>query len=276
LIQSLKFALILLSVSLVCGCSVLQKAKVLLPERFGLVPVTPNLYVEAIADKETRAKPRKDLERAESAIRAAYGSMVSHPIVYACVSEGCYNALGGRGAAGMAFGERILLSQRGLNWHIVAHEFSHAELFSRLPLRAWWHQPQWFDEGLAAAISEAPQHSESQWQFLVTASITRPTPDELHRIKSLRQWFGAVRQYGDDMDMERHAKGEHELHVLYSAAGHEVRPWLENAGNAGLLALIEKLNSGEEFETAYETVKITEESRTHSLLLATQRASANN
>lgn len=246
-----KIIILLLAVNVISGCSILQGGKLLAPESFGLTPVTSNIYVEAGADEATRAKLREAMEKSENVIRAAYGSVTSHPIVNACTSEGCYEAFGGRGSVAKVYGNHILLSPRGLNWHFLAHEWSHAEIRSRLTFSAWWHLPQWFDEGVAVAVSEAPEHSESHWQFLAASNIPRPTPEELHSFESLAQWNDAVGRYGEKMNGERKAKGETEIRPVYSAAGHEVRPWLAQGGSSGLLGLIERLNSGEEFESAY-------------------------
>lgn len=253
----LNVIVLLISANLLGGCSVLQGGKLLAPESFGLTPITPSIYVEAGADEETRVKLRDAMKKAEDAIRAAYGSVTSRPIVHACVSEGCYETFGGRGSVAKVYGDRILLSPRGLNWHFLAHEWSHAEMRSRLTLSAWWHMPQWFDEGVAVAVSEAPEHSESHWQYLVATNIPRPTPEELHTFKSLRQWLSAVHQYGDDKNIERKTKGEPEMHPLYAAAGHELRPWLAVVGRNGLLSFIAQLNDGEEFESAYLTANLT-------------------
>lgn len=242
---------LIISAYFVGGCSVLQGGKLLAPESFGLISVTSNIYVEAGADEETRIKLLDAMEKAESAIQATYGSVNSRPIVHACFSEECYEAFGGGSSVAKVYGNRILLSPRGLNWHFLAHEWSHTEMHSRQTLSAWWHTPQWFDEGVAVAVSEAPEHSESHWQFLVAADIPRPTPEELHTFKSLRQWLGAVHKYGDDRNIERKAKGEPAMNPLYAAAGHELRPWLANIGSAGLLTFIKRLNDGEEFESAY-------------------------
>ena len=249
----LKIITVVLSVSLMGGCSILQGGKLLAPESFGLTLVTPSIYVEAGADEATRIKLREAMGRAENAIRAAYGGVNSRPIVNACISEGCYQSLGGRGGSvAKIYGNRILLSPRGLNWHFLAHEWSHAEMCSRLTFSAWWNLPAWFDEGVAVAVSDAPEHSESHWQFLVASNIPRPTPKELHSFKSLRQWLGAVHRYGEDKNIERKAKGETEIRPVYSAAGHEIRPWLAKVGSHGLLTFIERLNGGEDFESAYQ------------------------
>jgi hypothetical protein len=118
---------LLLTASLLSGCSVLQSGKLLAPENCGLTPVAPRIYVETGADEETRRKLREDMVIAENAIRAAYGCANSRPIVHACITEKCY----GRVSVAKVYGDRILLSPRGLNWHFLAHEWSHAEMRSR-------------------------------------------------------------------------------------------------------------------------------------------------
>jgi len=154
--SEMKAILLFLSLGLIGGCSTLQGGKLLAPESFGLNPITPNIYVEADADEATRAKLREAMKKAESAIRAAYGSVESRPIVHACISEDCYAKFGGQGSRAKVYGNYILLSPRGLNWHYLAHEWSHDEIRTRLTFTAWLHMPQWFDEGVAVAISEAP------------------------------------------------------------------------------------------------------------------------
>lgn len=249
----MKTGLVLLLTCLVGGCSTLQSGKLLAPESFGLVPAHPSLYVEAGTDEATRSGRLHAMERAERALHSAYGEVKSTPTVYACISEACYREFGGgRASIAKAYGQRILLSPRALNWHFIAHEWSHAEMSTRLTLAAWMRLPRWFDEGIAVAVSEAPEHSETHWQFLVATNVPRPTTQELKQIKSLNQWLDAVRRYGDDKNLDRAANGEAELRPLYSAAGHELRHWLANAGRTGLIDLIERLNNGEEFETAYE------------------------
>jgi hypothetical protein len=252
--RCLKLISLLLSLITISGCSILQGGKLLLPESFGLSPVTPSIYVESGADDATRIKLRESMEKAQSAIRTAFGGVASQPIVNVCVTEECYESFGGgRGSLAKVYGKRILLSPRALNWHFLAHEWSHAEMSTRLTFFAWKRMPQWFDEGVAVVVSEAPEHSESHWQFLVTNNLPRPTREELQTLKSLKQWLEAIHQYGEDRNIERKAKGEPELRPVYSAAGHELRPWLVKVGSAGLLAFIEKINDGADFESGYQT-----------------------
>lgn len=255
--RRLKIVLLVLAASLAGGCSALHSGKLLAPETFGLVQVAQSIYIEASADEEMRTRLREAVGKAESTIRVAYGKSSALPIIHACISEACYDGFGGgRGSVAKVYGRRILLSPRGLNWHFIAHEWSHAEMSTRLSFFAWKRIPRWFDEGVAVAISEAPEHSESHWQFLVANNVPRPTREELQTFRSSRQWLDAVHKYGDDTNIERNAKGAPEIRPVYSAAGHELRPWLAKLRTAGLLAFIDRMNDGADFESTYQTTNI--------------------
>lgn len=255
-IRALEVLALVISISAFSGCTVVQASKLLAPETFGLEQVTPSIFVEAGTDVETQAKLREAMVRAETAIRSAYGSVVSRPIINACVSERCYETFGGHGSVAKVYGDRILLSPRGLTWHFLAHEWSHVEIRNRLTFSGWWRMPQWFDEGIAVSVSEAPEHSEDHWQFLIASNVPRPSPRELRTLKSLDQWLAAVQKYGEHTNMQRRVRGQPEIRPVYAAAGHELRPWLLAAGAQGLLAFIAKMNAGAEFESAYETANV--------------------
>lgn len=236
------------------ACSLVQGARLWAPEAAGFEAVRPRLYVQAGMPARTRAELRDALRWAHEAVRRAYGETRSRPVVCACQTEACYRAFGGRGSTAKVYGDRILLSPRGLDRHFLAHEWSHAELHHRLSVRGYFRVPSWFDEGLAVAISEAPKHSEAHWQYLMRTGVERPSGDELMRIESLSQWIAAVHRYGEDQNEKREARGEPRVAPLYAAAGHEVRPWLAEAGTAGLLKLIERVNSGDVFDAAYRDI----------------------
>lgn len=236
------------------ACSIVQGARLWAPEAAGFEADHPGLYVEASMDASTRAELRAALLWAHEAVRGAYGEVRSRPVVCACRTETCYTAFGGRGSTAKVYGDRILLSPRGLDRYFLAHEWSHAELHQRLSIRGYFRVPSWFDEGLAVVISQAPKHSEAHWQYLVRNGVARPSRDELMRIESLSQWTAAVHRYGEDQNAKRKARGEPPVAPLYAAAGHEVRHWLAEAGTGGLLKLIERVNAGDVFDAAYREV----------------------
>lgn len=244
------WAAALLSLSL-GGCSTLRGGKLWAPEAFGFVPVANNLYIEAGADEATRAQLKDAMRQAGHAMRTAYGDVLSQPLVHACLSDQCLDAVGAKGTFAKVYGAHIVLSRRGLNWHFIAHEWSHAEMLTRLDFAAWRGMPQWFDEGLAVVVSEALEHSEQHWYYLDTQHIAKPSRAELFTFKTLNQWLAAGERYSDGKNAERRARGEPEIHALYAAVGHEVRPWFAQAGTAGLLKLIAELNTGAEFAAVY-------------------------
>jgi hypothetical protein len=244
---------VLVCVAALADCSFVAGGKLLAPGLFGLEQVTPELYVEQGADPAARERLRQDVERAREAVRAAFGGLQAHPVVHACITEACYSSFGGTGDTSKVYGERILLSPRGLDWHFIAHEWTHAELHTRLGLRAWLGVPQWFDEGLAVAVSEAPESSEEHWRSLEYAGVRRPTAQELREIRSRSDWTDAAARFGDAHNRERRARGEPELRPLYAAAGHEVRPWLRERGPGGLQAFIARMRAGAGFESAFAT-----------------------
>ncbi len=248
----LKRTTLMAAACLVGGCSTFQAGKLLAPEGFGMTPLGDHLHVEAGADAQTEARLREAMSQAEQAIRRAYGGVRTRPQVNACISEACYESFGGRGSVAKVYGDHILLSPRGLNWHFLAHEWSHAEMRSRLTLRAWWRMPQWFDEGVAVAVSEAPEHAESHYQELIASHTPRPSTEELYSFQTLDQWLAAVHQYGEDANVQRKAQGLPEIRPLYASAGHELRPWLAATGVNGLLDFIARLDEGDDFMAAYQ------------------------
>jgi hypothetical protein len=238
-------------VSSLSGCTHLRGALLWAPETFGFVKVSANVYIEEGADEPTRVLLQEAVARAEKAIQAAYGEVLSRPVVHACISDKCLYRFGGQGTFGKAYANRLLLSHRGMNWHFVAHEWSHAEMLKRLDFLGWREMPSWFDEGFAVVVSEAPEHSEAHWQYLDTHGIDKPSREELVTFKRFTQWQAAGDRYHDGKNAERRARGEPEIHSLYAAAGHEVRPWFAREGTAGVRMLIDRLNAGDEFSAVY-------------------------
>ncbi|HRJ53948.1 MAG TPA: hypothetical protein PLE99_14415 [Candidatus Thiothrix moscowensis] len=238
--------LTLLLALLVGGCNTLPDAS-----DAGLQAIAPNIYVEPAMDTMTRTRLIQTLAEAERAISTMYGSVRSRPPVYACVTANCYIHLGGTyGSNAEALDDRILLSPAGLNWHFIAHEWAHVELFSRMTPRAWQQLPQWFNEGLAVAISQEPEYSENAWQYLLTANLPRPGDGELQGLRTLPQWMDAVNFYQQQVQARQIAGGMG-VSPVYTAAGHAVRNWLATAGNQGLLVLIQRMNAGEPFAAVY-------------------------
>jgi hypothetical protein len=235
------------------GCSTVRGTKLLVPTWFDMEPIADRVFVNKEMPSTERAQALMLVSASEKRIVQYYGKAISTPKFFFCSTDECFKSFGGSTSRAKSFGDyATLFSPRGMSIPIISHERSHAELYSRID--SMRRIPQWFDEGLAVTVSDAPEHSENHWQFLVTSNIPRPARDELYTYKSLKQWIDAVHRYGDDSNIERRAKGEPEIYPVYSAAGHELRFWFSKTGTPGLLAFIERMNNGENFESAYQVV----------------------
>ena len=112
----------------------------------------------------------------------------------------------------------ICISDEYLELDILAHEITHAELHTRLSAEAQKRIPTWFDEGIALQNDYREKYSEAQW-------ITQT---------------------------DNGKKGEAEdRRFRYLNAKHELDVWMISHGQQGLLELLDRLNGGADFNTAY-------------------------
>jgi hypothetical protein len=207
-------------------------AATLCPRCYGLVPLQEDLYVERGLSEAQRTTVIAAVADGTRLVEQFYGSRISSPDILVCLSADCYDRIGGGGERGRAVLDRaVLLSPRGVDAVIVAHELSHIEFHRRLgPAREG--VPQWFDEGLAVLVSDDPRH-------LLPDNATdrcRLAPRETLP-ETLAQWQNAARE------------GER----LYSMAACQVSRWVDSRGGAlAVLDLIDRLNDGETFATSFE------------------------
>ena len=221
------------------------------PQEAGMVTLAPNIYAEPSINPAERTQLLQAITQAEQMLRDAFGSVITHPPIYTCLTENCYTRMGGtQGSVAETLDDRILLSPSSLNRYFLAHEWTHAELFARIQPAAWRNVPQWFNEGLAVTISQEPEYTESSWQTLLANHFPLPNADELYALQSLPQWRNAVDYY----NQQHQARGIRLAgHPVYVAAGHAVRPWLQQVGSRGLNTLIQRLNAGMPFAVAFNS-----------------------
>lgn len=130
------------------------------PSCYGFTDVGGGIYVQRMMPVRDREAARATIEKARARVRAFYGSLEAHPRLLLCQTDDCYRPLGG-GSRGISLLDRaLILSPRGIDVVIAAHELAHAELHRRAGLRATLFRsiPQWFDEGLAVSISDDPRY----------------------------------------------------------------------------------------------------------------------
>ncbi|MGH1587243.1 hypothetical protein ACRBEV_01440 [Methylobacterium phyllosphaerae] len=187
------------------------------PSCYGFTDLGDGIYVEGNMPPDRRAAARATVEAARARVRAFYGDLQSSPRVLLCATEDCYRPLGG-GSRGVTLLDRaLILSPRGADTVIAAHELAHAELHRRVGLPATLGRsvPQWFDEGLAVVVSDDPRY-------------LAPGPDRC-RVEP-----------GGDLPTSRAAWIETaESAGLYARAACRVSRWLDaHGGAAGILRLV--------------------------------------
>ena len=128
----------------------------------------------------------------------------------------------------------ICISDEYLELDILAHEITHAELHMRLSAEAQKAIPTWFDEGIALQNDYREKYSEAQW--------TQQTDNGKNAVAL------------EDMDTpaEFYAGEAEDRRFRYLNAKHELDVWMTSHGQQGLLELLDRLNGGADFTTAYE------------------------
>lgn len=230
------------------GCGALDGARMLAPASFGMVAPSPRLYVEPAMSEADRATLRTEIERGRALAERFFGALTTAPYFVACVTSTCAERFGSRGARAASFGDRaIRLAPNGLAAALVAHEWTHAEVYARVGgMGRIARLPRWFDEGLAVVIADEPRHSPANWAEIRRRGLATPPLTEL---VTYRDWIRAVVKYG-----ETAVDDPANLRVVYGTAGQVVREWLVCAGSVGTRALLEAVRAGEDFAESFARI----------------------
>lgn len=130
------------------------------PRCYGLEHAAARIYVDAEMPAEQRRALVSSIASAESVVSAFYGKLERRPYILACGQEACDRRLGGRGARATTHStwrlSVLVLSPRGQDRTIVAHELSHVQVHATIGVLNQMRGtlPAWFDEGLAVIVSE--------------------------------------------------------------------------------------------------------------------------
>ena len=245
----LRWVLLGTCTALLTACGTVHSARMWFPKTFGMDEVNPRLYVEPAMTAEQRQEVQRQIDSGRAQVERFYGSITTAPYFVACVTSECDVRFGSYGQPAAAYGDlAIRLWAKGLSAPVVAHEWSHAELYHRAG--GWWYArkiPRWFDEGVAVVVANEPRHSEENWREIQRQGLPTPKFDELI---SFSDWGVAVKKYG-----ETAGDVPSNLHVVYTTAGHEVRGFLSCAGPTGVAAVLDAVNAGASFDEAYARVR---------------------
>ena len=179
------------------------------------------------------------IEQAKDRVRTFFGdvSFQNETIFIICDDEKLTRKLGeDHGTVIFYFPSEthyICISDEYLELDILAHEITHAELHTRLSAEAQKAIPTWFDEGIALQNDYREKYSEAQW--------TQQTDNGKNAVAL------------EDMDTpaEFYAGEAEDRRFRYLNAKHELDVWTTSHGQQGLLELLDRLNGGADFNTAY-------------------------
>lgn len=212
-------------------------AAYLCPSCFGFQHLAGRTYVEPRLTRAERGQVTTDLAEARRRVSAMYGKVDADPVVLVCGSDDCDRRLGGKGARGATYGWHVVrIAPRGRSAVILAHELAHAELHGRV---GWYGlltgtYPAWFDEGLAVLVSRDTRALD---YTRVSAPRCRAVVSEAEVARLPR----TSTQWNEQMWKTRD---------LYERAACAVARWYQSAGRKGVIALVEDLRSGRDFEAA--------------------------
>jgi hypothetical protein len=128
-------------------------AAITCPGCYGLEQERPGLYVEPGLTAAQHRDVSHAVDEGTRRVAEYFGDLRSDPDVLVCLTEECYARIGGGRERGVAVLYRaVMLSPRGIDPVIAAHELTHVELRARLGRAS---VPQWFDEGLAVLVSDS-------------------------------------------------------------------------------------------------------------------------
>ena len=244
-------SLTLASVALLGGCGTVANARLFLPPTSqGMVLIGADVVVESAADTQQRAQALSARAQAHAKLLAALGEVRSAPVHYFCHTNACYADFGGGTPRAKSFGaSRTLMSPFGADAATVAHEWWHAELYSRIGLWRMLQVPRWFDEGVAVWVSGDPRYGEPVYHAVLAQGTV---PPKLQELVSMRDFVGAVGRYGDHLK----TRTPDAITVVYPTVAHEVRRWMELAGTEGLRELVAGLARGEPFAALYTSIEV--------------------
>lgn len=196
-----------------------------------------NVFVDSELPPAGKFRIVDIVEQARQRAENFYGRLAADPRIVLCTTVDRFRKAGGMGL-GFSDGRDVLVSPYGASVEIVSHELSHVELASRLGgyAQALAKVPQWFDEGLAVVVSQAPEFSEQAW---LDATENGRNAPQLSQLESASDWNRITGESGVNMQLS------------YGTARREVARWYGAVGGEGLARLIGALNRGESFYVAY-------------------------
>ena len=212
--------------------------RITVPYRSSFEKVTDLIYV----NKNFSGNVEETIKLTEDALerdRAFFGGMqcTDTTIIIFCDDNKLLSKLGGDHdtyfSVFPSMKSYISVSDEYLNIDILAHELTHAELHTRLTYKAMKGVPTWFDEGIATQNDYREQYGPEAWKEQTDNGKNIVAPEDM------------------DTPSEFYAGTKEDRRFRYLNAKHEVSEWMNTHQQKGLLELLDDLNNGEAFDSAY-------------------------
>ncbi len=226
-------------------------------------------YAEAVA---------KLLPGAMACVEAAQGGPFEKPFVVAAyLDDDAYaaaNGLGSPKARGVTYFDRVTMApalwreEPGYLEADLVHELSHEHLWGHLSAVDYFQIPVWFVEGLAVMVSGgggAQGVSVEEAEREIVAGRVIDTPDEVFLFGNLGLKPPPPRMENEDQRMR--------MHMAYRQAGLFVS-FLRAQNRQGFQALLDRLMTGERFNSAFSAGFGASVAAMRERFLAAARASA--
>lgn len=193
------------------------------------------IYCDAATPQKKIDSLKMLINQAAARMENFWGQKTSNPKFIYCDNEGdfikyCVNPAA-PAVTYLKLGAVIVLGADAVDVDIIAHEFSHAELYERIGFYTFNHTiPSWFKHGLAMQNDDRAYYSED---------TLKATSDNFKNLPDIKSFTS---------DQQFYAGSRQEIMLHYMAAKHEVRLWYTKEK---LARFCRDIQSGKTFKEAF-------------------------
>lgn len=208
----------------------------------GYTQVKDNIYLDNSFNGDS-SNVLSIIEEADNRIETFWGEIKSKPRIIISDNDKNLKKMGWTGNPALTttsvfFGAHsyVVISPKGLNIDVVAHELTHAELHNRIHKGKLLYQrrvPVWFDEGVATQNDYRENYNYDAW---VNVTNDGKNITDFSQLESPSQF------YNPDINIRRYN---------YIISKHEVSEWIEKHSVGELISLIDAVNKGQSFNEIY-------------------------
>lgn len=241
IIATIAFMLILIGIFFIQFTSLGYKMTVPL---HGYTQVKDNIYIDKDFNSDS-SKVLSIIDEAHKRLETFWGNTESKPTIIISDNEKKLKKLGWTGNPALTttavfFGANsyVVISPKGLNIDVTAHELTHAELHYRVyngKILPKTLIPIWFDEGIATQNDYRENYNYDAW---VKVTNNGKNITDFSQLKNQSQF------YNPNTDVRRYN---------YIISKHEVGEWLKTHNVDDLITLINAVNEGKSFDKLYYT-----------------------